>query len=110
MNLIDIGQFKADLGMIDVLRVIGWRENFRAGSQLRGPCPFHGSSPKSRSFSVSITRKCYRCFKRDCGVMGGHLDLYIAHANITNAYVACLELSKLTGIPLTYLESREVRS
>lgn len=51
----------------DIVQIIGEHVKLkRAGSNFRGPCPFHGG--KNPNFSVSPKRGQYHCFK--CGESG----------------------------------------
>jgi DNA primase len=74
---IDFQAVRERISMAEVLALIGFEPQARSGSALRGSCPIHRSQrPRSRSFSVQLDRKVYRCFR--CGSAGNHLDLYAA--------------------------------
>jgi DNA primase len=73
---IDFRQLKELINLNDVLELYGWSPNrvLKGGTELRGPCPVHGStSPKSVIFSVTPQRNAFKCFK--CGAEGNQLDL-----------------------------------
>ena len=73
---IDFVRLKETVSIEQVLEIVTWKPvaRLQGGTELRGPCPVHGStSPKSRSFSVSTTKNAWRCFK--CGAGGNALDL-----------------------------------
>ena len=50
--------------------------------QLRGLCTVHRSeNPRSRSFSVHVAKRVYRCVAACYGSEGSQLDLYAAATN-----------------------------
>ena len=68
------------------------------GDQVRGACPVHGStSPRSRSFSASLTKNTYRSFQ--CPSQGDHLDLWAA-ATSQSIDEAAIELCEKVPIEL----------
>lgn len=74
---IDYEQLREQITMTEVLDLIGFEPTSRTGSQLRGPCPVHGStSRRSRSFSVNTEAKRFYCHK--CEANGNHLELWTA--------------------------------
>jgi len=74
---IDFQAVRFTVPMARVLELLGFVPHESSGDQLRGACPIHGSSsPRSRSFSVSVGRNAYRCFK--CNSSGNQLDLWAA--------------------------------
>jgi DNA primase len=74
---IDYRVARSRLRLAEVLELIGYRPRQRAGQQLRGPCPLHGSrSPTSRSFAAHLGKNVYHCFR--CGSAGNALDLWVA--------------------------------
>jgi hypothetical protein len=74
---IDFGEVRSRVRMAQVLELAGFVAVDRTGDQLRGPCPIHGaSSPRSRSFSVNLSRNTFHCFR--CGAAGNQLDLWVA--------------------------------
>jgi DNA primase len=107
--LIDFDQLRRDTAFIDILDLTAWVANGIKGGQLRGPCPFHGSSAGSTSLSISLTKKCFQCFK--CKEHGNHLEFYAKFHRIGNFADAmkmlCKELKM--GIPSTDSQGREIR-
>lgn len=90
MPSVDFRAVREMISMTDVLELIGFEPHAIANGGLRGPCPIHGSrSAKSRSFSVNVKLKVYRCFT--CGSSGNHLDLYAAFSKQA-VYRAALDL------------------
>ena len=74
---VDFQAVRSMISIADVLELVQFVPSKSSGSQLRGPCPIHGSSsPRSTTFSVNLDRNAYRCFK--CGSRGNQLDLWAA--------------------------------
>jgi len=87
---IDFLRVRETVTIAQVLELLGFVPVERSGDQLRGPCPLHGaSSPRSRSFSVSLGRNAFRCF--GCGRSGNQLDLWAAAQAVT-VHEAALDL------------------
>ena len=75
MPLLDLRQVRSEIALGVVLELLGWEPTARAGVQVRGPCPVHGSSsPTSRVFSAHLGRNIWQCFR--CGAKGNALDLW----------------------------------
>lgn len=71
---IDFKALKAQVSLLDVLRLLKWEQVKERGDELRGPCPVHGSStPQSTIFAVAPQKNAWQCFK--CGASGNQLDL-----------------------------------
>jgi transposase len=74
---IDYRQLRSLVSIREVLDLLGFRSTTATADQVRGPCPLHRStSPKSRVFSVHLSKNVFRCFK--CQAAGNHLDLWAA--------------------------------
>lgn len=81
-----------------VLDLLRFKPTRRRGSQLRGPCPLHGSkSSQSRSFSVNLANNAFRCF--GCGAAGNQLDLWRRASNLP-LREAAVDLCSRLHIPL----------
>ena len=64
----------------DIVQIIGEHVKLkRAGSNFRGPCPFHGG--KNPNFSVSPKRGQYHCFK--CGESGDVFSFLQKHLGMS---------------------------
>lgn len=101
MPLLDFRQARADSCLADVLALLGWAARTRAGVQVRGPCPVHGSqSPRRRSFAAHLGKSCWQCFR--CGAAGNALDLW-AQATRQELYPAVLDLYRRLGRPVPWL-------
>ena len=97
---IDFGALKQLAPIADVLRMIEYSPRKRTGSQLRGPCPVHGStSETSTIFSVNLDRNIYKCFS--CGSEGDQLKLYM-EVTVLDVYDAAKQLAEKTGNPVPY--------
>lgn len=73
---VDFGALKRAVSIVELLESIDWKAaaTRRGGTELRGPCPVHGSSSKtSVIFSVTPSRNIFRCFK--CGAGGDTIAL-----------------------------------
>ena len=105
MPLLDLRQARADLGLAEVLELLGWTARARVGVQVRGPCPVHGSrSPTSRSFSAQLDKNMWQCFR--CGASGNALDLW-AQATRQELYPAVLELYRRLGRAVAWLPAAQ---
>ena len=80
VSTIDFKALRQRVTIEQVLRQIGHFDCLKGNStQLRGPCPIHGSSnPASRSFSVNLDQNLFQCFNPNCGAHGNVLDLWSA--------------------------------
>ena len=98
---IDYVEVRRRIGIVAVLELLEWPPVTRAGVQLRGPCPIHGSSsPHSRNLSVSTAKNAFKCF--GCGCQGNQLDLF-ALARGLPIYRAAVELCERAGVELPRL-------
>ena len=101
MPWIDFVLLRRQVPLADILDLIGFRATTRAGPQLRGACPVHGStSPHSRSFAAHVGQQCWRCFR--CGAGGNALDLYAAVTKLS-VYAAAIELCARLHLPVPWL-------
>jgi DNA primase len=101
MPLIDLRQARSEIRLGDVLALLGCEPRTRAGAQVRGPCPVHGSrSATSRSLSAHLGRGLWQCFR--CGAGGNALDLW-ARTTRQPLYAAVLELYRRLGRPVPWL-------
>ena len=74
---VDFNVLRSEISMEDVLQQLRFQATDRAGDQLHGPCPVHGStSPGSRTFSVNVAKGQYYCHK--CHSKGNQLELLAA--------------------------------
>jgi len=103
---IDYRQLRAGVSMSEVLDLLGFSAVASTGAQLRGPCPRHGSSARSRVFSVNLAKNTFQCFK--CKAAGNHLDLWAA-ASKQALYDAALDLCQRLNRPVPWLNAEQRR-
>jgi len=92
---IDFALVRRQVSLTQVLELVGFTATTRRGPQLRGPCPVHGSAPRSRSFAAHLQKHCWHCF--GCGAGGNALDLYLAVTKLP-VYDGALELCARLGV------------
>ena len=101
MPAIDFAAARRQLGLAEVLTLIGYRPRSRHGVSLRGPCPLHGSrSAGSRSFAVPLGKNLFHCFR--CGAGGNALGLWAALQQLP-LHAAVLDLCQRLGRPVPWL-------
>jgi DNA primase len=99
---VDFNLVRERASMADVLRLLGFHPTSIVGDAWRGPCPVHESaSRKGRSFSVSLRRGRYQCFR--CGSRGNALELWAAVHRI-GVYDAAVGLCKASGMEVPWIE------
>jgi DNA primase len=96
---IDFQALKAEVSLLDVLRLYDWEPVKERGEELRGPCPVHGSSSATSTiFAVSPTKNAWKCHKCEAG--GNQLDLAASYFNLPQdqvvriAVALCRELGR----------------
>ncbi|QDV81052.1 DNA primase (plasmid) [Planctomycetes bacterium K2D] len=102
---IDFQTLKAQVSLLDVLGLLKWRVVKERGSELRGPCPVHGSSsPTSTIFAANPEKNAWKCHKCEAG--GNQLDLAAHYFSLPKeqsvrvAVALCQELGR--EIPRLY--------
>jgi putative transposase len=104
---IDFAAIKATITMAQVLALLEFTPLSSRNNQERGPCPVHGSGPRSRSFSANLQEQTFQCFK--CHAHGNALDLWAQATHQTDIYAAAVDLCQRLGCPVPLLNSnREV--
>jgi DNA primase len=76
MSGIDFRALRGQVQLAQVLELVRFEPTVRRGPCVRGPCPVHGSQPRSRSFAAHLEWQCWHCFR--CGAHGNALDLWLA--------------------------------
>ena len=69
--------FKAVKDAVDIQMVLdhyGVKGLAKSGDELRGACPIHKGSPRSKNFTVNIRKNAFNCFSKDCKARGNVLD------------------------------------
>jgi len=101
---IDYVALRQRLTLGQVLELLSFVPRSRAGAQVRGPCPVHGSpTPRSRSFAAHLERHCWQCFR--CGAHGNALDLWVAVTKLP-LYEAALDLGRRLNLEIPWLPAR----
>jgi transposase InsO family protein len=105
---IDFAAIKATVTMAQVLALLEFTPLSSRNGQQRGPCPLHGSGPRSRSFSAHLQEQTFQCFK--CHAHGNALDLWAQATHQTDIYAAAVDLCQRLGCPVPLLgpSNREV--
>ncbi len=81
------------------------------GEELRGPCPIHKSSQRSKNFTVNLRKNAFKCFSQDCGARGNVLD-FVAAMDSCSVREAALKLKQWFAIgdsEIVPAEEREER-
>jgi hypothetical protein len=55
----------------------------KSGDELRGPCPIHKGSSRSKNFTVNVRKNAFNCFSSDCKAKGNVLDFVAAMEHCT---------------------------
>jgi putative transposase len=105
---IDFAAIKATVTMAQVLALLEFTPLSSRNDQQRGPCPLHGSGPRSRSFSANLQEQTFQCFK--CHAHGNALDLWAQATHQPDIYAAATDLCQRLGclVPLLNPSNREV--
>ena len=105
---IDFGALKQAVSIVELLESVGWKpvRTRRGGSELRGPCPIHrSSSTTSLNFSVTPSRKIFKCFKCDAGGDTIALAAYLFGIARDQRVKAAVALCKQLGIEVPRLRA-----
>lgn len=84
---VDFKKVKEAVTMQMVLDHYGINSLRKSGDELRGPCPIHKGSRRSKNFTVNVLKNAFNCFSKDCGARGNVLDLVAAleHCSVRDA-------------------------
>src|SRR6266478_1882339 len=63
------------------------------GDELRGKCPLHDGSVRSKDFTVNVRKNVFKCFSSKCGARGNVLD-FVAGMEGCSVRDAALRLSE----------------
>ena len=74
---VDFKKVKAGVDMQMVLDHYGINGLTKSGEELRGPCPIHKGSQRSKNFTVNLRKNAFKCFSKDCA-SGNVLDFVVA--------------------------------
>jgi len=75
---VDFKMVKEAVGMPMVLDHYGIKNLTKSGDELRGVCPIHKGSERSKNFTVNTRKNAFRCFSKNCGAHGNVLDFVAA--------------------------------
>lgn len=74
---VDFKKVKDAVDMQMVLDHYGINRLTKSGEELRGPCPIHKDSQRSKNFTVNLRKNAFKCFSKGC-VSGNVLDFVAA--------------------------------
>jgi DNA primase len=103
---VDFKKLKEAVNMQMVLDRYGIKGLRRSGDELRGVCPIHKGSDRSKNFTVNVRRNAFKCFSRDCGASGNVLDL-VAAIERCSVREAALKLKEWFKVGESESESRK---
>src|SRR5713101_3679285 len=78
---VDFKKIKEAVDMQMVLDHYGINGLSKSGDELRGPCPIHKGSKRSKNFTVNVRKNAFKCFSEGCGARGNVLDFVAAMEN-----------------------------
>jgi DNA primase len=104
---VDFRRAREEIGLAEVLELLGYQPRQQTAEQLRGPCPVHGSqSTTSRCFAAHLGKNVWQCFV--CGASGNTLDLWAAVTG-QGIYEAVLDLYRRLGRVPPFLQETTMR-
>ena len=94
---VDFKKVKAAVDFQRLLDHYGITGMVKSGDELRGPCPIHKGSPRSKNFSVNTQKNAFKCFSSECKAKGNVLDFVAAmeHCDIREAALKLAEWFKI---------------
>jgi len=75
---VDFKAIKAAVTVQMVLDHYGIKGLISTGDELRGPCPIHKGSQRTKTFTVNLSKNAFKCFNDACNAKGNVLDLVSA--------------------------------
>lgn len=103
-NWVDFKKVKEAVDMQMVLDHYGITGLSKSGDELRGRCPIHKASERSKNFTVNLRKNAFKCFAKNCGASGNVLDL-VATIEQCSVRDAALKLAEWFAIGESQLES-----
>src|SRR5438128_1154715 len=103
---VDFKKLKGAVDMQMVLNHYGLNGLTKSGEELRGPCPIHKGSQRSKNFTVSLRKNAFKCFSKGC-VSGNVLDFVAAmeQCSVRDAALKLTEWFKIGESPSSSKES-----
>jgi DNA primase len=94
---IDFRKVKAAVDFQRLFDHYGITGMVNSGDELRGPCPIHKGSPRSKNFSVNMQKNAFKCFASECKAKGNILDFVAAmeHCDVREAALKIAEWFKI---------------
>ena len=94
---VDFKKVKAAVDIQTVLDHYGIKGLSKHGDELRGACPIHKGSPRSKNFSVNLHKNAFKCFSSECKAKGNVLDFVAAmeHCDVREAALKLAEWFKI---------------
>src|SRR5260370_21996030 len=80
---VDFKRLKEAVDMQMVLDHYSIKNLVKHGDEVRGACPIHKGSERSKNFTVNIRKNAFKCFSKDCGASGNILDLVVGMEECT---------------------------
>src|SRR5258707_15229400 len=102
---VDFKKVKDAVGMMMVLDHYGIQGLTKSGDELRGPCPIHKGSQRSKNFTVNLRKNAFKCFSKGC--VGGNVLDFVAAMEQGSARDAALKLADWFKIGESQSSSKE---
>jgi len=90
---VDFKKVKEAVDMQMVLDHYGITGLTKNGDELRGPCPIHKGSQRSKDFTVNVRKNAFKCFSKECVARGNTLD-FVAIMEECSVREAALKLQQ----------------
>ena len=75
---VDFKSIKASVTVQMVLDHYDIKGLIRSDDELRGPCPIHKGSQRTKTFTVNVSKNAFKCFYDACNARGNVLDFVSA--------------------------------
>lgn len=105
---VDFKSVKEAVDMQMILDRYGVKGLVKSGDELRGPCPIHKGSQRSKNFTVNTRKNAFKCFSEGCGARGNVLD-FVAGMEQCSIRDAALKLQDWFAIGDSEASSAEDR-
>jgi hypothetical protein len=94
---VEFKRVKDSVSMQMVLDRYGVKGLTQSGDELRGACPIHKGSLRSKNFTVNLRKNAFNCFSKNCKARGNVLDFValMEHCEIRDAALHLAEWFKV---------------
>jgi hypothetical protein len=94
---VDFKKIKEAVDIQMVLAHYGIISLSKHGEELRGSCPIHRGSAKSKTFTINVRKNAFQCFSKECNARGNVLDFVSAmeRCDVRNAALKLAEWFKI---------------